>query len=357
MPFKRPTLKELIKQARAAFDARLPDADARLKQSILNVNAAVMAGLVNGTYGYLDYLAQNLNQQTQDEFYLVRTGQLYGLAPNPAVLSSGNANFTGIDTTPVPSGTELADSGGNLYETSADAVLGVGNTLIAVAAKFGGADGNLEPGAPLYLTSAITGVAASAAVDDDGFSGGMDAEDIGTAFRARVIARIQTPPGGAGTLADYERWTKAALAEVTRVTVTGAGRGAGTVDVRFVCDNRVDPIPLAGDLAAVLAELQANAPLTDVAGIGVPAPVAANVDYALPLSRFATADQQAAAVAALGDLHKTLAIGEGLSVQAKVIPALTSVSARPTTSVIITPVVDIAPDVTKVLLLGNVTFV
>jgi uncharacterized phage protein gp47/JayE len=111
MPFKRPTLKELIKQARAAFDARLPDADARLKQSILNVNAAVMAGLVNGTYGYLDYLAQNLNQQTQDEFYLVRTGQLYGLAPNPAVLSSGNANFTGIDTTPVPSGTELADSG------------------------------------------------------------------------------------------------------------------------------------------------------------------------------------------------------------------------------------------------------
>jgi hypothetical protein len=128
------------------------------------------------------------------------------------------------------------------------------------------------------------------------------------------------------------------------------------VDVRFVCDNRTDPIPLAGDRTAVLAVLQANAPLTDVAGIDTPAPVAANVDYVLPLSRFATVGQQAAARAALADLHDTLAIGEGLAVQAKVIPALTAVAAQSSPSVITSPAADIAPDVTKVLLLGNVTF-
>lgn len=357
MPFKRPTLAELIKLGQAAFDAKLPDADARMKKSILNVCAAVIGALTNGTYGYLDYLAQNLLPQTQDDYHLLRTGALYGLSPEAAVAAQGTANFTGIEGTPVPDGTELEDSAGNLYRTVGDAVLGVGNTAIQVAALSGGASGNLDGGAPLFLTEAIAGVDAKATVSDDGFTGGFDAEDIKTAFRARVLSRIQSPPGGSGTKADYEKWTRSSLPGITRVSVAGTLRGPGTVDVRFVLDGRDNPIPLSGDLATVQAALEANAPLTDVPGIEAIAPDAVAIDYTLPAARFATDEQQEAARQALDDLHLSLAIGEGLAVQAKVIPALAAVSANlQVANVLVSPAGDVAADPTKVLVRGDVIF-
>lgn len=356
MPFRRPTLGELIKRAQASFDAKLPGADARLKQSILNVCSAVLGGVANGIYGYLDYVAQNLLPNGQDSYFLLRTGQLYGLAPMPSVAASGNANFTGIATTNVPSGTELKDSGGNLYKTTATVALGVGDTLIPVLAKFGGEAGNLEAGSPLTLTMAIAGVDAVATVDGDGFTGGLDAEDVETDFRARVLARIQTPPGGSGTVGDYARWARTALPDLTRVTVEGALRGAGTVDVRFVCDNRPDPIPTSPDLVTVQAALEANAPLTDVPGILAIAPVPVDVDYVLAVARFSTPTQQAAAQQALVDLHLSLAIGEGLALQGKVIPALSAVPANDAATMVSTPNADIAADPTKVLMLGTVAF-
>lgn len=357
MPFTRPNLSQLVKQAQAAFDAKLPGADARLKKSVLNIAAAVMAGLVNGVYGYLDYLAQNLLPQNADAYTLLRQGALYGLSPTPAMAASGVANFTGVDGTAVPSGTQLQDSAGNLYATTADANLGVGATAIPVAAQFGGADGNLEAGAPLNLAAAISGVDAIATVDDDGFSGGADAEDIPTAFRARLIARIQTPPGGSGTVSDYEKWTREATPGVTRVTVAGGLRGAGTVDLRFLFDGRADPVPLSADLASVLAAVQANAPLTDVPGIQAIAPVAEVIDYTLPVARFSTPEQQSAAVQALSDMHLALKIGDGLSIQANAVPALAAVPGQAgASSVVTSPSVNIDPDPTKFLQLGNVVF-
>jgi uncharacterized phage protein gp47/JayE len=352
MPHRRPTLTQLRKQARAFFAARLEGADTTLANSNITVSADNMAGMINGIYGYLDFLADNLLPQTMGESFLIRYGGMFDLAPTPSVTASGHALFRGIAGTPVPNATQLQDSLQNLYQTVGTVNLGVGDTSIPVVALTGGADGNLAPGAPLTLVSAIAGVNASATVDGSGFSGGMDGEAL-ESFRARVLERRRNPPGGSGTVADYKRWAKT-VAGVTRVSVFGAARGPGTVDLRFVMDGRADIVPLSGDIAAVQAAVVAQAPLTDVPGIVTSAPTLQAVNYTLSAILFGHVRLQIASI--LADLHGKLEIGDGLSVQAQIIPALGVISNLPG-NFLTAPAVDIASDPTKLLTLGTISYV
>lgn len=350
MPFTRPTLSALRLQARAAISSKLPGSDGTLRRSILGVSADTLAGLVNGVYGFLDWCARQILPQSQDEYFLIRTGSNYGLSPNPAVAASGNALFTGIATTPVPGGTLLTDSLGNEYKTVGTVNLGSGATAIPITALLGGAFGNLAATAPLALESAISGVDGTAAVDSAGLSGGIDAEDIED-FRKRVLVRMQNPPGGSGTKADYEKWALA-IPGVTRATAKGLERGAGTVNVRFTMDGRADPIPLSADITAVQASIDANKPLTDDA-LAV-APTGTPVDYTLSSAAVPVASRDAVK-AALQQMHRAMAIGDGLSLQSQPIPSIASV-AGVKGNFLVTPSADIAPDPTVVLLLGNVTY-
>jgi len=114
MPFRRPNLAQLIGQFTTAFNARLAGADATVKASNVGVSAIVFGGGINGCYSYLDYLAQQILPPTQDWFFLVRTGGLYRLTPNPGAQSAGSALFSGIAVQDVPAGSQLQDGAGNL---------------------------------------------------------------------------------------------------------------------------------------------------------------------------------------------------------------------------------------------------
>lgn len=351
MPFTRPTLSQLRQQSRAAIASKLPGSDGTLRRSFIGVIADTLAGLVNGLYGFLDYCADQLFPQTQDNYFLLREGALFGLTPFPAVPSSGKANFTGVEGTPVPDKTPLTDSLGNPYQTVGAVNLGAGATDIPVVALTGGADGNLASGAPLTLFTGISGVDGTAFVDSDGFTGGVDAETM-DAFRARVISRMQNPPGGSGTKADYEKWALE-VPGVTRATANGLERGAGTVNIRFVMDGRADPIPLSADIAAVQASIDASRPLTDDALAA--APTGTSVDYTLSDALVPAASRPAVA-AALAELHRDLAIGDGLSIQSQAVPGIASVSGIKKGVFLTSPNADIDPDPTVVLLLGNITY-
>jgi len=352
MPFRRPTLSDLRLRARAIFASKLKGADRTLPKSNITVSSDVMAALVYGVFGYADWLARQALPNTADDwFYLQRWGALFGLTPMPAVAASGSALFDGTGDTSVPSGTVLQDGLENLYQTTATVtLLNVGPTTIPVIASQGGTFGNLPSGAPLTLTTAIPGVDGTAVVDGTGLSGGVDAESP-QAYGVRIAARVKNPPAGSGTAADYERWALT-VPGVTRAKATGAERGAGTVNVRFVKDDQANIIPNSGDIDLVQDAVDAQKPLTDDAL--VLAPVIETVNYSFE-SDFVLAQDRPLIAEALAAMHRNLVIGAGLSIQSQIIPAITSV-AQPTGKFLLWPQNDIAPDPSKVLTLGTIDY-
>lgn len=356
MPYTRPNLLQLRLFARASFAARLPGADSTLRRSNITVSADTMAGLVNGEYGYLDWIAKQQFLSTADSDYVLIQGAEYGMTPNGASQAAGNAIFTGVSTIPIPSGTLLEDSLDNQYTTQAAGTITGGTVTIPILAVEGGSAQDLAPNAPLTLVSAISGVNATANVDSNGLSGGTDAETY-QAFALRVLARKRQPPQG-GIEYDYENWALQ-CAGVTRAWCLPLNRGPGTVDVAFVMDGRSNIIPLSGDIATVQSYInghtdaygnQVGRPVTD--DCVVFAPTASPVNF---LISGLDSSQQAAVTAALTALMQMTAIGGGLSFQGQMIPAIAG-GAGSSPFTLTSPSGDIAGTTGTLLTLGTITF-
>jgi uncharacterized phage protein gp47/JayE len=351
MPFQRPTLSDLRLRARALFASKLKGADGTLPKSNITVSSDVIAALVYGLYGYADWLARQALPNTADDwYYLSRWGALFGLTPKPAVTAGGNVYFTGHIGASVPKHTQIQDSLGNLYKTTADATLGLSNAPTPIVALTGGVAGNLPAGALLTLTSAITNVNGTATVDGSGLSGGLDAETPGD-FGARIADRAKNPPSGAGTVSDYERWALS-VPGVTRATANPLEPTAGCVTVRFVMDGNPNGfIPRDGDIDNVTAAIAAEQPVTDT--VFVAAPDTQPVNYTL--SHAVDTSVRPAIAEALATMHAGLAIGSGLSVQAQIIPVIVA-AGKVKAKFLTQPLSDVPADPTKLLTLGTIAY-
>lgn len=368
MPWPRPTLTGLRQLARSYFTTRLPGADLTLRRSILGVVADTLAALVNGVYGYLDWIIRQCFASTADWDYLLIQGSEYGLAPTGAVQAAGFATFGGTVGAPIIAGTLVQDQQNppNEYATQAPGVIGGGGTVqIAIQAVAGGAAQNLTIGATLVLVVAIANVNANATVADDGsgngLTGGLDSETIGS-FRARVLARKQKPPQG-GDADDYVAWARA-VPGVTRAWTYPANRGAGTVDLTFTMDGRASVIPLGGDVTNVQAAIDAKRPVSDDSVVF--APIATAVAFTIHGSF--TADQEAAIQASLGDMFLSDAVpggaynpatqttfSGGLSLQDQIIPAIAAGADGVPFNLTI-PNADVAGSSGHILTLGVITW-
>ena len=270
MPFARPTLAELIDRSASDIETRLPGADARLRRSNLNVLARVHAAAVHGLYGHLDFLARQLMIDTAEIEYLDRWSAIWGVPRKAAAAAKGNVTFTGTNGTNVPAATQLLRSDGAAFTTDGAGVIAAGTLTLAVTASLAGAAGNTDMNALLNLAAPIAGINGSATVAAGGLSQGADTESDDS-LRARLIARIATPPQG-GDKDDYIAWAKE-VAGVTRAWVYPLLTGAGTVTVYFVRDDDAGTIiPDAGEIAALQAYIDARRPVT--ATVTVLAPVA-----------------------------------------------------------------------------------
>lgn len=277
MPFTRPALDALRQQARAAFEARLPGADAGLRFSAINILADVVAASAHLQHGHLDWIARQVIPDTAEGEYLTRWATIFGLARKPAAQADGSVTLTGISGTTLPAGRALTRADGTAYVTLADATIGGGGSVaVAVRAVEGGAAGNAEAGARLTLTLAVVGIEGSATVAAGGLTGGA-AEESDAELRARLLLRIRQPPQG-GAERDYIAWALE-LPGVTRAWAAARRRGAGTVDVFFTFDGRTNIIPEVGDVADMQALLDLRRPVTaDVLAIApTPAPLAITI--------------------------------------------------------------------------------
>lgn len=229
MSFQRPTLNEIIE--RVNDDAQSRIGTTQMRRSNMKVYTRVLAGAVHGLYGYISFLNRQQFVDTAESDYLDRWASIWDVKRKQATAASGSVKFTfSSDAVEIPAGTILQSDDGVLYRTT-DAATSAGTALCE--ASVAGAEGNQTAGDVLTLVSPIAGVYSEATVV--GMAGGSDKEDD-ESLRSRLLLRMQETPHG-GTASDYVKWALE-VPGVTRAWCSPLEDGAGSVTVRFVCDNQ-----------------------------------------------------------------------------------------------------------------------
>lgn len=254
MALNRPTLGALINTAEAEINALIPNADARMRFSILNVFARIWAGLTDGLYGALVFLSRQLFSMTATRVFLRLIAQSYGLSILPATAAQGCILLQGTAGTTVVLGTVFQRADGVRYQTTAGVIIPASGYIeVNAIALVLGVRGNAAAAVVLRPTSSIAGL-ATAAVCTAAIAGGAD-DETDDALRVRLLTRLRNPPG-AGTVKDWEGWTFSFSAAITRVWVIPTIYGNGTVGIVFAQDDVgvIPPPALIAQMQAYLAQ-------------------------------------------------------------------------------------------------------
>jgi uncharacterized phage protein gp47/JayE len=354
MPFVRPTLAELRDTIRQDFAARLPGADALLRQSNLRVVADVLAELSNAQFDYESWLADQLFPDTCESVFLDRWAAIWGVERESATAAVGKLTVSGTAGAVVPANAEWQRADGVLYgATVATTIGGAGTAAVPVAADAAGAAGNAAPGTVLQSVTTTTGMVRAAVVAAPGIAGGADLE-TDELLRTRLRLRIQLPPQG-GSASDYIEWALE-VPGVTRAWVYPNELGAGSVVVRFMMDDVRAPsgFPTPADVALVQAHLDLVRPVTAqvVVLAPVPKPVPVTVQGLTP----DTPDIRAAATAELVDALRRNAI-PGATIYVSWLWEAVSVAVGERSHHIAAPAGDVVCTTGQLAVLGAVTFV
>ncbi|WP_419900682.1 baseplate J/gp47 family protein [Roseomonas sp. USHLN139] len=234
MPFERPTLRELGRQALADMAAAL-DAFAILRTSPLAAVTKAAAGLVHGLYGYLDWIAKQAVPVSADGEYLAAWAGLVGIYRKGASFAGGMAAFTGTVGAELPNGSKLVRStdGATFITTALATISSAGTLTVPIVAEVAGSASNGPGGAELVIATAVNGVLAKGAAAG-AITGGAE-EEAEEEFRQRMLDRFQQAPQG-GSEADYLAWALE-VPGITRAWVAPLGMGAGTVVVYVMLDS------------------------------------------------------------------------------------------------------------------------
>lgn len=233
MPYPRPTLDELRQEVASAIQSRIPGVDALLRFSPLRIIGDALAGLVNGLYGYLDWIAKQTTPFSATDEYLEGWAARAGITRKPAVAATGTISLAATDGALVPAGTVLARSDGAQFVTTSEAVASGGQIVLNFRAVDRGAGGNALAGTLLSLGIGISGVQASGTTVDP-VAGGADVEDDDS-LRSRMLAAYAEPPQG-GSISDYRQWSLA-VPGVTRAWINPQAMGPGTIVIFFMLDD------------------------------------------------------------------------------------------------------------------------
>jgi len=350
MPFNRPTLQQLYDRAAADLEAELPGTDARLRRSLLNVIARVLAGATHGLYGYLNWISRQAIINLSEAENLESWANVWGLVRKQAAPAIGNTLFTGTEATAIPLGTLVQRADGVQFITTLQSSIVGGSALVPISAIDGGFISNTSTNTKLNLVSTIAGIDATNIVDASGLNGGADIETDADLL-ARLLARIQkTPQGGAAI--DYENWGLE-VDSVTRVWVFPLQSGDGTVGVTFVMDNSVPIIPNAAKVQEVQDYIDARRPVT--ASVTVYAPAQQLLDLTIQLTPNTQAVRDAVS-AEVADLLSRFG-GPGETLYLSQINEAISSAIGETDHTLVVPVANIIVPATDIYSLGTITWV
>jgi len=234
MPYSRPPLSALRQQVSQDIAAGLPGLDTLLRYANLRVLGDANAGLANGLYGYLDYIARQSVPYTSRGEALAGWGALRDVYIKEASKASGvtavSFNATGGS---IAAGTKLARGDGATFVVTADASPVAGIIAASVEAEVAGSAGNTAIGTSMFLTSGIANVSPNGNVTV-ALTGGADVETQDE-FLVRVLQAYQRQPAG-GSKSDYEKWALD-IPGVTRAWCIRRAMGGGTVGLLFMMDD------------------------------------------------------------------------------------------------------------------------
>lgn len=209
--------------------------------------------------------------------YLDEWGVTLNVPRKASVQATGVVTFTGEPGTPIATHVEVSapqtdpDADPVGFETTASGVIPAGGTLdLPIQALAAGAGGNQPAGAVSVLESPVDGVASVA--NALATSGGADVESDDL-YRERILLEFSAA-GGAGTVADYQRWALS-FSPVGHATVEALWAGNGSVRV-IVTDQDNNPVS-----PTVVDGLQALLDPIPGQGAGL-APIGAIVTVATP---------------------------------------------------------------------------
>jgi len=353
MPFETPNLPALAAEARAELN-RLPGADARLRRSLLDVLARIVAGAVWLIYGSAAWIARQVFPDTAELENLERWAAIYGLPRIAATFGAGSVTLTGVDGTIISAGTGLRRVDGVEYATSADCTIALGVATAPVEAVVAGAAGNADVATSLAFIAPVPGAASAATVTTGGIVGGADQEDDAK-LRARLLEELRTPPHG-GSLNDYQAWALAALAGVTRVWVTSPS--IGVVSVLFVMDGGGGGggiLPSAGQIASVQAYIDDPSRRPVTADVVVAAPTTTAVAFTIDLLTGDTAAIRAAVQAELVDLFRRDGTPGGTILLSHIREAISQATGE-TDHILTTPSANVVLGAGAIAILGTVTW-
>lgn len=233
MPFVRSTRDQLKAQAEADITSALPASEALLRYSNLRTLSIVQAGLANGQYGYLDYIARQGVPFTAQFEALEGWAAMKGVIRKPATAASGVARFTGNNGTIVPAGTPILRSDGFGFAAMQDTTVIGGVASVPIVASTAGSIGNTDAGTGFSIVAGVSGVSSVGAAYS-ALTGGADVEKDDS-LRSRMLFAFANPPQG-GSRSDYERWARE-VPGVTRAWAKPNGMGPSTVVIYFMMDD------------------------------------------------------------------------------------------------------------------------
>jgi uncharacterized phage protein gp47/JayE len=355
MPFSRPTLKDLVVRVLAGIKSRLTGD--QMRRSDAEVYAREIAGASHELHGHLQFISAQVIYDTAEAEYLDRWATLWLKNPRiPAAAATGNANASGDADAVIPEGSIYVSATGIEYEVQVDAEVVAGVANVALRCMLGrnaadqGSLGNLASGDVLTLTETIPGISGTAIVAVGGISGGADQEDDASLL-SRLINRIQEPPHG-GAAHDYITWALE-VPGVTRAWVYPLEMGPGSVTVRFMRDNDVDPIPSVGEVATVQEYIDARRPVT-VKECVVVAPIEVPQNFTISISPNSLAVRQAIE-AELTDLLRREAVPGGTLLRSHMTEAI-SLAAGETDHVLGFPLANVTTTTGQILTMGVITW-
>ena len=350
MPVTRPTLAQIIARIKGDISAQT-EGSAFIPRSFEAILSVVQGYSINGVYSFAEWVSRQLFPTTAEEAGLLAWGALRKLSRKAATKSTGAVAFSCSIGNVIPAGT-IIKGAGLLFTTLATVTATTTTITVQVQAVDAGSAANLATSVPMTLVSPIAGVTSTGAVASPGLSGGTDQEDLED-YRGRVIDNLRRPPSSGGP-GDYRAW---ALENpgVTRAWEYGSRAGLGTVTLFFMMDDRVNPIPLSGDVATVQAYIDARKPI-DMRAVYVLAPIAQPVNMTIAL-RPNTTTVQATVLQSLKDLFaSTLVAHETSLTQSKIDEAISTAVGEDAHNITSIGSLTVTSESGNILTLGTVTF-
>ncbi len=264
-----PTTKEITENIIASISAAISQTVPLLPRSFIAVMAKAVAAIIVILYKRADFIGlqwfvrtasiQETTFLNETVIPLIEIGRQIGVGdPTEATQAELLIDITvETQTGSLESGTQIIGPQGITYILIGSVPLNaptVQGTFRAVADQSGGdgsgVQGNLDAGTQLSFANPLANVSRIVTVDSQVVTA-ADAEDLDTAYRARVLDRFQKRPQG-GALADYEQWGEEVEGIINVYPYTG---DPGQVDVyseaTVASSGSPDGIPTAAQLQAV----------------------------------------------------------------------------------------------------------